>query len=63
MRDPLTYTFEDARRQHLLDGIAMSTADKVAWFEEMVELVVKVGAVDRLAGKRRGDVDVLPDEP
>lgn len=57
MRDPLTYTFEDARRQHLLDGIAMSTADKVAWFEEMIELVVKVGAVDRLAGKRSCDKD------
>ncbi len=48
MTDPLQCTFEDARRQHLRDGIAMSTAAKVAWFEEMVSLAVHFGAVDRL---------------
>lgn len=48
MTDPLQCTFEDARRQQLLDGIAMSTEAKVAWFEEMVALAVKCGAVDRL---------------
>ena len=48
MNDPLQCTFEDARRQHLRDGIAMSTAAKVAWFEEMVSLAVHFGAVDRL---------------
>lgn len=48
MTDPLQCTFQDARRQHLRDGIAMSTEAKVAWFEEMVELAVRVGAVDRL---------------
>jgi hypothetical protein len=48
MTDPLQCTFEDARRQHLRDGIAMSTAAKVAWFEEMVTLAVRFGAVDRL---------------
>jgi hypothetical protein len=50
MTDPLQYTFGDARRQHLRDGIAMSTAAKVAWFEEMVALAVRFGARDRLAG-------------
>ena len=47
MTDPLQCTFEDARRQHLRDGIAMSTAAKIAWFEEMVTLAVRFGAVDR----------------
>ncbi len=48
MNDPLRCTFEDARRQHLRDGIAMTTAAKVAWFEEMVSLAVHFGALDRL---------------
>lgn len=52
MTNPLQCTFEDARRQHLLDGVAMSTADKIAWFEEMVTLAVRFGAVDRFAGGR-----------
>jgi hypothetical protein len=63
MADPLQCTFDDARRQHLLDGIAMSTADKIAWFEEMVELIVAVGAVDRLAGKHGRATDVSPETP
>lgn len=48
MTDPLQCTFEDARRQQLLEGMAMSTEAKVAWFEEMVALAVKFGAIDRL---------------
>lgn len=48
MSDPLRYTFEEARRQQLRDGIALSTAAKVAWFEEMVALAVGFGAWDRL---------------
>lgn len=51
MTDPLQCTFDDARRQHLRDGIAMSTAAKVAWFEEMVALAVRFGARDRLVGR------------
>ena len=35
-RDPLRYTFDDARQQQLLDGMAMTTEEKIAWFEEMV---------------------------
>jgi hypothetical protein len=52
MADPLQFTFDDARRQHLRDGIAMSTAAKVAWFEEMVALAVKFEALDRLNERR-----------
>lgn len=48
MNDPPRYTFEDARRQQLRDGIALSTSAKVAWFEEMVALAVRFGARDRL---------------
>lgn len=48
MTDPLQCTFEDASRQHLRDGIAMSTAAKIVWFEVMVTLAVHFGAVDRL---------------
>lgn len=53
MNDPLRYTFEDARRQQLRDGIALNTAAKVAWFEEMVALAVRFGARDRLAERSR----------
>ena len=49
--DPLQWTYEDARRQLLRDGIAMSTAAKIAWFEEMVALAVKFEAIDRLCPK------------
>ena len=49
MSDPLQCTFEDVRRNHLRDGIALSTASKVAFFEEMVALAVRFGARDRLA--------------
>lgn len=58
--DPLQCTYEDARRNHLRDGIALSTSAKVDFFEEMVSLAVRFGARDRLAGrraaKRDGDV-------
>ena len=47
--DPLQCTYEDARRNHLRDGIAMSTRAKVEYFEEMVALVAHFGARDRLA--------------
>jgi hypothetical protein len=57
MSDPLRYTFEEARRQQLRDGIALSTAAKVAWFEEMVTLAVRFGARDRLADRRDTSLD------
>lgn len=49
MTDPLQCTFEDARRNQLRDGIALSTSAKVAFFEEMVTFAHKFGARDRLA--------------
>ena len=52
MSDPLQCTFEDARRNHLRDGIALSTAAKVAFFEEMVMLAARFGARDRHAERR-----------
>lgn len=51
MTDPLQCTFDDARHQQLRDGIAMNTAAKVDWFEEMVALVVKFEVRDRLLGR------------
>lgn len=53
--DPLRYTYEDARRAQLRDGISLSTSAKVAFFEEMVTFVVRFGARNRLAGRRTGE--------
>jgi hypothetical protein len=63
MTDPLQCTLDDERRQDLRDGIAMSTAAKVAYFEDMVELIVSVGGVDRLDRKRRRAIDASPEKP
>lgn len=52
MTDALQCTFEDARRNLLRDGIALSTQAKVDYFEEMVALIVRFGARDRLAEDR-----------
>lgn len=52
----LQCTFDDARRNHLRDGIALSTAAKVAFFEEMVSLAIHFGARDRLADGRASEV-------
>lgn len=51
-RDPLQCTFDDARRATLLQGIALDTRAKIAFFEEMVSIAFKFGARDRLAGHR-----------
>lgn len=51
-RDPLRCTYEDARREQLRQGMALSVSAKVAFFEEMVTLAVKFGATDRLADRR-----------
>ena len=59
MSDALACSFEDADRNHLLAGIKMSTAAKIAYFEEMVALVVAVGARDRLAeAPAHADVEI-----
>lgn len=52
MTDALQCTFEDAKRNLLRDGIALSTQAKVDYFEEMVALIVRFGARDRLAEDR-----------
>jgi hypothetical protein len=48
MTNILQCTYEDARLNHLRDGIHMSTEAKIAWLEEMISLAVSVGAYDRL---------------
>ncbi|MEO7381685.1 MAG: hypothetical protein ABIV25_08105 [Paracoccaceae bacterium] len=55
--DPLQCTFEDARRVNLRQGMALSTAAKIAFFEEMVSFAAKFGAIDRLAGRRGRDAE------
>lgn len=49
MSDPLQCSYEDAKRTNLLNGIALSTAAKVAYFEEMVSFALHFGARDRFA--------------
>jgi tagatose-1,6-bisphosphate aldolase len=49
--DPLKCTFQGARRETLVQGIALSTRAKIAFFEEMVTLAVTVGAHGRLAAR------------
>lgn len=46
-RDDLQCRFDDARRQHLRDGIRMSTEDKIAFFEGMLKLAAASGALAR----------------
>lgn len=61
MTDPLQCTFADAARNHLRDGIRLSTAAKVDFFEEMVTLAVHFGARNRTSERERlqsGGVDV-----
>lgn len=50
-RDPLQCTYADARRTTLLQGIALDTQAKIAFFEEIVSLAFKFGARDRLADR------------
>lgn len=48
-------SFQDAERNHLREGIAMSTRDKIAFFEEMLILASRSGALapERLAVRDR----------
>lgn len=54
-QDPLAQTFEDAERAQLLAWSRLSTAIKIEFFEEMVELAYRSGALapDRLALRDR----------
>lgn len=47
-QDELKCTFEDAERNHLLDGIEMSTRDKIQSFEDMLDFAWKSGAITQL---------------
>lgn len=41
----LRCSFQGAERNHLRDGMAMSTRDKIAFFEEMLHLASRSGAL------------------
>lgn len=41
-------TFEDAERNHLGDGIRMSTRDKIQSFEDMLDFAWHTGAIKQL---------------
>jgi hypothetical protein len=64
MADELKCTFQDAERNHLREGIRMSTRAKIAYFEEMVSLAIAVGARDRLdsSGAADASVPIAPNE-
>lgn len=51
--DPLSCSFEDARRTNRLRGLKLSTSARVDFFEEMVTFAHRFGARDRLAGRNR----------
>jgi hypothetical protein len=55
-RKPPPFTFEDAERAQLLDGLRLSTAARVDFFEEMIELAYHSGALtpQRLALRDAG---------
>ena len=55
--DPLRCTYDDARRNTLLQGIGLDTRAKVAFFEEMVSFAFQFGAVDKLAGRRASSTE------
>lgn len=58
-RDPLRFTYEDARQAQLRDGLRLSTSAKVAFFEEMVSFAARFGALRRVREDARGP-QVLP---
>lgn len=51
-RDPLQCTFADAERENRHLAAKMATAEKVAWFEEMLALAWQVGALNADSWKR-----------
>lgn len=58
MKPAAAATHDEIRRQHLRDGIALSTQAKVGFFEEMVTLAVRFGAYDRLRAATPADRQV-----
>ena len=47
-QNDLKCTFEDAERNHLLDGIRMSTRDKIQSFEDMLDFAWRSSAIQQL---------------
>lgn len=43
--DFLSCSAEEAEREELLRGIRMSTREKMEYFEEMIDLVARTGAI------------------
>lgn len=60
--DPAGFTFEDAERAQLRAWIGLSTAAKIDFFEEMVELAYRSGALspERLALRDRRSLEGAP---
>lgn len=60
--DPAGFTFEDAERAQLRTWIGLSTAAKIDFFEEMVELAYRGGALspERLALRDRTSPEGAP---
>ena len=52
-QDALRCTFEDAEHNNLLAGMRMSTRAKIEYFEEMIDLAWRTGAIKPMqqAGK------------
>lgn len=48
----LECTYEDAERNHLLDGLRMSPSDRFAFFEEMLAIAAASGALKRELDRR-----------
>lgn len=46
--DRLRCTFENAERNYLLDGMRMSTRDKIQSFEDMLDFAWRTGAIKHL---------------
>ncbi|MGH8370014.1 MAG: hypothetical protein ACRESC_03440 [Gammaproteobacteria bacterium] len=47
-QNDLKCTFEDAERNHLLDGMRMNTHDKIQSFEDMLDFAWQSGVIKQL---------------
>lgn len=61
-QDILACSFTDAARNHLLDGIRMSTRAKMEFFEEMLDFAWQVGAIKPVE-VRNGHPEVNKERP
>lgn len=58
-KPPLEFTFEDAERAQLMSWARLSAGAKIDFFEEMVELAYRSGALapERLASRDQASVN------